>query len=388
MSEFVVLVLGCWMAWAALPAAAQVNRAPLTASPQGTIEDIAPGVVKIATTGGESWMVRIPTRGADVLVTGSAHPDFLKPGLWVKFTADVTTRRKTPKVEGKVEKLTVFTPSEQDFPGVFPVGGFGGNQGPDAATPDADKKKGGEAQVSRCEIRGRITGVKNGKLAVTFNAGSVEIELADNAQIDLSVADYRLAKKGDKISCEGEQVGEKMIQARKVDIQLAEPVGGEQKTARQSRMPRKGDATDSPNEQEKTPAEGKDVSEELIAMLTPKADTPKADAPKVEESFRIEGDSAEFRPSVQGPAATLQKRFGKPERETVKGILVIKGKDRVVPAQVWTWGTVRVVVISSKTRFFAAGPGSEPKQKEPLKQEEQPKQEEPLKQEPPAEKPQ
>ena len=367
MSKTVVLVLGCWTAWAGLPAAAQVNRAPLMASPQGTIEEIAPGMVRIATTGGEFWIVRIP-RGAEVLVTGSTHADFLAPGLCIKFTADVTVRRKTAKAENKIEKLTVITPSEQELLGAFPVGGFDDNQGPDAANAEGGKKKSGEAQVSRFEIRGRITGMKNGRLSVAFGTGSIEIELADNPEIDLSVADYRLAKKGDKISCQGVQVGEKIVQAKKVDIELAEPLGGEQKMTRHARAPRKGDRAESPKEQEDTPAEGKDVSEELLRLLTP-----KPDAPKVEESFRIEGDPTEFRPSVRGPALTLQRRFGKPGRETVKGILVVEGKERPVRWQVWTWGSVKVVVDSSKkARFFAPGPGSEPKPEERPEQESPP----------------
>ena len=312
-SMSVVLTLGCWMAWLVLPAAAQVDRQPLPANPEGTIEDLGPDAVKIATTGGQFWMVRIP-RGVEVLVTGSAHPDFLKPGLCIKFTADVTVRRKTAKAESKIEKLTIFTPTEQEFLGAFPVGGFGQDQGPDATNPEGDKKKGGEAQVSRYEIRGRITGMKNGKLAVAFNTGSIEIELADNPEIDLSTSDYRLAKKGDKISCQGFQIAENVVQATSVDIALAEPLGGEQKTARHTRTPRNGDDADSPGEQKKPSAEGKDVSEELARLLTP-----KPDAPKVEESFRIEGDPTEFRPSVPGPALTLQKRFGKPEKGISQG---------------------------------------------------------------------
>ena len=316
-SMSVVLTLGCWMAWLLLPAAAQVDRQPLPANPEGTIEDIGPDGVKIATTGGQFWMVRIP-RGVEVLVTGSAHPDFLKPGLCIKFTADVTVRRKTAKANDKIEKLTIFTPTEQEFLGAFPVGGFGQDQGPDAANPEGDKKKGGEAHVSRYEIRGRITGMKNGKLAVAFNTGSIEIELADNPEIDLSTSDYRLAKKGDKISCQGFQIAENVVQATSVDIALAEPLGGEQKTARHARTPRKGDDADSPGEPEETPAEGKDVSEELVAIAHPQAGCPEGGGvlPDRGRSDRVSA----FGPGARRhPAKTLRQagegnRQGHPRR--------------------------------------------------------------------------
>ena len=131
--------------------------------------------------------------------------------------------------------------------------------------------------------------------------------------------------------------------------QLAEPVGGEQKTARQSRTPRKGDAAESPNEQEKTPAEGKDVSEELVGLLTPS---------RMPRRWRNPSGSREIRPSFdlrsQVPAATLQKRFGKPERETVKGIHVVKRQGeggpvgRSGPGARSRWSSSRPRPISSQ----------------------------------------
>ena len=290
------LVLGWWIALAPLPTRAQVQpKAPQVVYPQGSIEAIRQGMVKIATTGGESWMVHIPPT-AEIMVTGTATPDFLKPELCIEFLADVN---RHGRVQNKIEKLGIFTPSELKFLGAFAEAGF--DNGPN----DAGQR--GKRPTSRYKVHGRITSMKNDKLTVDYRTGTVEIELADEVKIDLAVADYRFAKPGDKISCTGIQVGEKAAQATRVSIDMAQPLSGMAKKSRRPKPPRKQNTAETSDEERK-------LSEKLTTLLTPKDDTTTG------EAFRIEGDPTEFRPSVRGPAPTLRKRFGRPKTTTVKGL--------------------------------------------------------------------
>ena len=336
------VVLGWGIALAAIPVHAQVQpQTPQVASPQGTIEAVKPGMVKIATTGGDSWMVRIPPT-AEIMVTGTAKPDFLKTGLCIEFLAEVNRRGKA---QNKIEKLGIFTPSDLKFLGAFPEAGFAGQQG--AVGQDAKNTAGA---VSRYKVCGRITGMKKGKFTVNYGTGTVEIELADEVIIDLAVADYRFAKPGDKISCTGIQVGEKMLQATRVNIEMAEPLSAAVKRSRHPKPPRKPDSAESSGE--KT-----NVSEKLASLLTPKEDA------QAGETFRIEGDPTEFKLSVRGPALTLQKRFGRPKRTSAKGLWKSDddAEEKPVRWQLWTWGSVKVVVDKSKkARFFAVESEPEP----------------------------
>jgi hypothetical protein len=365
------VVLVCWTVWTASPAAAQnvqqQPRNPARARPgmpfgnaqeptmvtcEGTIAGMARGTVRIAGKGGEAWMVQIPP-AAQMLVTGPAGPDFLKPGVSVEFVADVT---RHGKVQDPIQSLTIFTVSDQNFLGMFPEASGAFDKAQDKAAPEAAGKgvkdkgaKGDAVASSRYTIRGRITSIKKNKLTLSVGDKTVDGELADNVKVDLRVADSSYAKQGDKISCKAMQFGQNPLQATSVHVELAGSPENVPKETDRAAQPRKTDLDKTEAEDKESPAVADDVAEKLVKLLTPKEPAEK------EETFRIDGDSTEFRPSVLGPAQTLQKRFGKPERVTVKGILTTGGKDKTVHWQVLTWGTVKVVVDASrKARFFAA----------------------------------
>jgi len=243
---------------------AQIQLVPIQLV--GTVAGVKPGMIAVTTAAGETWALSIPPK-VEVRVTGTAVPDVLSPGMFVRFIAAVDKPRGL--VQGKVEKLVIFSPSEETgrMPGVF----YSGQEGDEAAVqpkagmppnlpegrnpgvrpgprrerepgvprkaaptqgvPDreADAKGKAAAQVETFDIRGRITAVKGRWLTVyarnTLIKPVLKIELADKPEIKLDVNTYSLAKAGDKISARGVQIGAQAVQAIQVAIELMEPLG-------------------------------------------------------------------------------------------------------------------------------------------------------------------
>ena len=237
--------LGLWILTSGGAAPAQFpGRPPVQPARvdiSGTIEAMVPGYLKVKTAADQSWTLQI-ARNAKILVTGKATVGFLSTGHFVSFVADVDKRRS--KVEEKVSKLTIFTPSPERAMGAFP-GGMGGAEGglgpnpfgpgPGFQQPPAGGPNAGPP-VESYEIVGRIASMKKGKVTVyvpnPFFKPALQIELAEEVDIDLDLAGpalYSLAKQGDKIEARGIQVRETAAQVNEVTIELAEPLGPPQK---------------------------------------------------------------------------------------------------------------------------------------------------------------
>jgi hypothetical protein len=160
----------------------------------------------------QNWMIWLNEQ-TKVTLTGTASPDFLRSGLYVSFTADLDKRGF---IKDKVSQLTIFTPTNENGVGVFPgtstVGGE--NEGPGAAggfAPKAGGKVGKAASKvaaatmeGQATIAGQVTAAKNSKLTVNAGGRTFKFDLADDAKIDVKVADYTsFARKGDKITVDG-----------------------------------------------------------------------------------------------------------------------------------------------------------------------------------------
>jgi len=214
---------------------------PVRVEVAGTIEAMVPGYLKVKTAADQSWTLQIVPK-AKTLVTGKATADFLRTGHFVSFAAEVDKRRS--KVEEKVGKLTIFTPSQERAMGAFPggLGGAAGGLGPNPFGPAPGMQQppaGGPnagPPVETFEIVGRIASMKKGKITVfvpnPYFKPALQIELAEEPEILLDLAGptlYTLAKQGDKIEARGIQVGQTAAQVNELTIELAEPLGMPQK---------------------------------------------------------------------------------------------------------------------------------------------------------------
>jgi len=229
----------------------QMPAEPFAAT--GKIEAVGQGVVKMLTTSNQLWMVWIDPK-AEIHVTGTAEADFVRPGMFVRFTAELDQRGQA---QNKVDKLTLFTPSEKSPLGVWPEGA-----GPAAGGEAGEGGAGIAGNVAPLTnvftVAGRITANRNGKLTMNALRGVVTFELAEKPTVGVDVTDYSIAKRGDKISVtKGKMfVGRMgMARANALTIELAEPLtlpGKKKKPSKgKSATPERSDT-----EPQKEPADG------------------------------------------------------------------------------------------------------------------------------------
>jgi RNase P/RNase MRP subunit p29 len=211
----------------------------------GTIEGLLPNGIQINSNANQRWVIMIP-RQAKIEVTGTATADFLRPGLYVRFTAEVD---KHGTVKEKVAQLSIFTPSRETPPGLFSpeaggagVGGggfegFGPGPGGGVGKPPVGigkplgkipGKAAPAATAKAYTVAGQVTAARNNKLTVNAGTASVKFEVTDDATIDVKMADYSLARKGDKVSVQGRMMKGRpgMGEATSVKIELVSPLSG------------------------------------------------------------------------------------------------------------------------------------------------------------------
>jgi len=358
----------------------------------GSVVNVRPGAVMIKTTTGGMCALRIPPR-IEVRVTGKARRDVLKTGLHVRFNAKVDKRRSL--IPEKVSKFTIITPSKEDgrMLGVFLI-----SSPPAEGQPadEASRKKSPppKAELSTFDIRARILAIKGNWLTLSapneFFKAKFRLEMADDPEIDVDVADYTLAKPGDTLTALAVQMNPQLFQAvKKIHIALAKPLGeGKRRTPpkRGGRKPspdntngpsgkagskEKTDKADAPaTEKPKTdgsepakkgePAEKGDTpkdasADELARFLKQKPDESTG---KPSLNLRLDGVNQElFAPCAAKTAKNLKAKFGNPKKiASLSGKLPI-GKDNAqqdIQWQLWDYGTVRVLVDEvGDLRYFS-----------------------------------
>jgi hypothetical protein len=186
----------------------------------GTIEAIGPGRVQIADDKGNKQLVFL-SKQTIIKTTGEATPEFLRPGICVEFKAEVDGKGNIP---GKVEELSVVTPSKDKPAGFFP-------EGSGEAGQLSSGKKGAAAAPMLSNVLGMIKSVKTGKYQLQAGRSTLLFELSENPKIAIETADGAFAQKGDKIEVKGIVLLNmpNQVQAQSVTITLSQPLGEKKK---------------------------------------------------------------------------------------------------------------------------------------------------------------
>jgi hypothetical protein len=180
----------------------------------GTLKGLRPGLMQIEAEDGEVWLVKLEARPDEVTFTGTALPDWLRRGMWVRFRANLDQRAQA---DGPVRELTVFTPRDGLPLGVMPdtnlaEGLFSGPKTEPQKPVDPRDK------VTPCVVAGRIAGLKDNKLQVAAGNAQVTVAVPDDVRILVEVSDLRLAQPGDKVEIVGWKYA--MIPGRAVAAQV------------------------------------------------------------------------------------------------------------------------------------------------------------------------
>jgi hypothetical protein len=207
---------------------------------EGTVAGVAPtGLQMLTKEANTPWIVQI-TRQSEVKVTGTAEPSFLRPGLAVRFTAEVDEKGH---LQQDLAELEIVTASGKGAVGVFAVGA------------EENARPVGKLVAGAYEIRGKVVSLREGEL--TVQAGKKIVgKLADDAKITVNVQDLAYAVPESEVSVQGfyfrrmapdpntQRPGQAM--AKMVHVTLAKPLVGKAKAASKPGRPGKPKPTDTP----------------------------------------------------------------------------------------------------------------------------------------------
>ncbi len=232
-----------------------VREEPLNLN--GTVVAAQSGMIQVTGAAGEVWYVKTDPQRTKIQVTGTAEPEFLQPGLCVRFTGVITKRGQC---QDPVNELTICTPSKDSPLGVYPDSGMG-----PADAKDTEKEKAKEKPVKKparaaaggpSVVVGQLRSVKLGKLVVAAGGTAVKADLADGAKIAVDCADVSLARNGDKIVVEGvafrrPQAGQPGTAiAQRVQVTLGEPLTSAKKGKKPTKvLPPRGAKSKKPGEE-------------------------------------------------------------------------------------------------------------------------------------------
>jgi len=211
----------------------------------GTIAGIGRGQIQMVTATQQKWIVMVAPQ-ASIHVTGTADPNYLKVGQFIRFNAAMD---KKGKIEEPVGEVTLYTPSAEFAIGIWPegmaVGDLGAEEPKHQPAPNpfgggnfgAGNPGAAQPASNRYMIAGRITGSRKGKMFVNFGRGVAEFELAENPVVNVDFGDYTAARQGDAITVSRGKTYPNQFQmmqqnpnfvgramAEEIEIQLSEPL--------------------------------------------------------------------------------------------------------------------------------------------------------------------
>ena len=182
---------------------------------KGEFEAASGGVMK-AVLDGKPWYLKLD-KGATIKIDGTATADFLAPGIFVRFKADLDKRGKAA---APVTELDVFTPDAKNPVGAMTAGG---------AFADSPKKGPASATPVSYTVAGRISAMHKGSMTVACGNMTVKADVAPEATIKVEVADPTWAATGDKIEVKGYFLREGYGMVTDMVVDIANPLTGPRK---------------------------------------------------------------------------------------------------------------------------------------------------------------
>jgi len=204
---------------------------------QGRIQGIAKGTLVVVANNNQTLRVALlPV--TKIHVTGKTTTGALRAGLIVQFVAETNDHGA---IQGKVDALTITSLTQDKQMGRVPsshakaddvVDGFGPN-----AKKDQDSGYAGGKRAKRppktaprtqpagsYRIIGRLIVGRGGALSVQVGRSTLPFELADQAKIDVDMADFSFVGRGNEVSVKGFVVAARpgMIQATEIKVKLPE----------------------------------------------------------------------------------------------------------------------------------------------------------------------
>jgi hypothetical protein len=168
---------------------AQSPEAP-NLNDKGFVEHATGEFIKVKLTK-DTWIVAVQP-STKVTVIGTAEPDYLHSGLFVKFSGELD--KKGTVLQKEVEQLEIFSP---------PAGKKGGMGVFEAGATDDAKPVAKPVDGTSYEFRTKVVAYKPGEMTVTVGGKKVVAKTSPTLIINVNSDDLSLAQEGDAVSISG-----------------------------------------------------------------------------------------------------------------------------------------------------------------------------------------
>ncbi len=236
----VIAGLGGWSIAVLATVAQPPDPKPMTTSIKGRFHSFRGDVVRVVVDENQGWQLRV-TKNAVVVVKGQGGAEILKPGMPVRFYANLT--RKGRAVE-PIKRIEIFTPEDGLQPVILeePEESAAEGQGstpqaadsgesPAAEETQEDDQPEAEAEAETKEpppvpsesaqkrprrertrpdlptrrffVVGTLASLKKGKFVVAVGRQRVQGQLAEDAVVEIESNDFRIARPGDTVEANG-----------------------------------------------------------------------------------------------------------------------------------------------------------------------------------------
>ncbi len=159
-----------------------------TLSEKGTFQGSSGNSMKVLLNS-EPWLIELQPPDTKVSVTGEAEPDFLRPGLHIKFSGELD--KKGTALAKEIESVEIFTPAGK--------GGIGAFESADAEAKPIAKP----ADGTTYEFRTKVGGYKPGELTVVIGGKKIVAKTSENFSVTVNTGDLSLVSEGDAVTITG-----------------------------------------------------------------------------------------------------------------------------------------------------------------------------------------
>ena len=189
----------------------------------GTITGMRNGVIQIKTADDDIWLVAMPDKATSLEIAGSALPNWVRRGMFVRFSGYYTAKGKP---QGEIRELWLFSPDESTQFGVSKEAEFGQKK---LFGEGGNKEKPKTEPAAKFLVSGRVASLKDNKLTVQAGNYPVQAMVSQKPVIHVKTNDWRMISLGDKVEVEAwyytQAVKLRQAKATRIKVTPAKPFG-------------------------------------------------------------------------------------------------------------------------------------------------------------------
>ena len=207
---------------------------------EGALEAVAGYQLKVKPEQGDAVVAVVNPQKTDFEYTGTAEPEFLRPGLMVRFTAAFDA---SGKPQESLKELEIFNPARKrrmtaeymrdQTAGIYPADAKAGNtENAPVKQPNNNRNNrqnnGATPAGSSMQFRivGKLTSIQGNTIQVAAGARPIMIQFDKELKISVVAGDTTFCQPGDKVQVTGlsNAAQKDFVDAEKITVTAAKPL--------------------------------------------------------------------------------------------------------------------------------------------------------------------